>query len=76
MPKKYSNVIIEEASAGNRKRDTRKRPARPRKQPKTAVQRALTFAKSEVIERIRGDFIAACRDMAMDYATAYHKFML
>jgi hypothetical protein len=75
IPHGHSEVILEPARAGIRKRDTRKRPARPRKQLKTDVQRTLRFADSEKIERIRREFIAACRDMVMDSA-AYHKFLL
>jgi hypothetical protein len=76
MPQEYSNVIIETEHAGNRRRDTRKRPSRPRKHPKTGVQRNLRFADSAMIERIRRDFIASCRDMVMDSAAVYHKLLL
>jgi len=72
----YSKVILDPASASNRKRDKRKRPARPRKHPKTGVQRTLRFADSAKIERIRRDFIAICRDMAMYSAATNHKFLL
>jgi len=76
IPHEYSRVIIEAAPAGNRKGDTRKRPARSRKKPENGVQRTTRFVDSAKIERIRRGFIAVCRDMVMDSAAAYHKFLL
>jgi len=76
IPQEYSQVIMETAPAGTRKRDARKRPARPRKQPGNDVQRILRFADSEKIESIRRGFIAACRIMVIDSAAVYHKFVL
>jgi hypothetical protein len=69
-------VIITAANAEYRRLDTRKRPARPRKHPKPGAQRTLRFANPAKIERIRRGFIAACRDMVMYSAAAYHKFLL
>ena len=76
IPQEYSKVIIEAMPAGNRRRDTRKRPARPRKRPANAVQRNLRFTDSAKIEHIRKAFIVICRCIAMDSATAYHKLLL
>jgi len=76
IPQEYSQVIIGAAPAGNRKRDMRRRPARPRKRPGNGVQRMPRFADSAKIESIRRGFIAACRSMVIDSASAYHKFLL
>jgi len=76
IPQEYSKVIVEAAPAGNRRRDMRKRPARPRKRQEPGVQRILRFADSAKIERIRRGFIVACCSMAIDSAVIYHKFML
>ena len=76
IPHEYSQMIIEAAPTGNRKRDTRKRPARPRKKPGNSVQRTKRFVDSAKIERIRRDFIATCCGMVIDSAAVYHKFLL
>jgi len=76
IPQDYSQVIIGTAPAGNRKRDKRSRPARPRKRPGNGVQRILRFADSSKIESIRRGFIAACRSTVIDFASEYHKFVL
>jgi len=76
IPQEHSQVIIEAAPTRSRRRDMRKRPARPRKRPGNGVQRILRFADSAKIESIRRGFIAACRSMVIDSASAYHKFLL
>jgi hypothetical protein len=76
IPHEYSQVILEAAPAGDRRRDTRKRPARPRKKPERGVQRTIRFVDSVKIECIRRGFITACRSVVIDSAAVYHKFVL
>jgi hypothetical protein len=76
MPKDFSEMIVEPPPAGNHRRDTRKRPPRPYRPPEKRVQRPPRFASSAKIGHIRRGFIVACMPIVMDYATAYHKFLL
>ena len=76
IPQDYSKVAMDPPPAGNRRLDTRKRPARPYRTPENRVQRPLIFADSKKIGHIRRGFIAACMPIVMDYAAACHKFLL
>ena len=76
IPQDYSKVAMDPPPAGIRRRDTRKRQARPYRPPENRVQRPLIFADSEKIKQIRRDFIAACMPIVVGYATGYRKFLL
>jgi hypothetical protein len=75
IPQGYTKVLKEKRLINKRPRDTRVRPTRPRKKSK-CVQHEIKFVEPKQIEHIRIGFIAISKQIVMDAATTYHRFLL
>jgi len=77
IPHEYAKVIKDNGEPiRSNPHDSRKRPARPRKQGKRATKRRSSFVESKEIEEIRKAFITKCRDIIIDAAVRYHQLLL
>jgi hypothetical protein len=77
IPEEYAKVIKPgEAARGGKSRDTRDRPARPRKKANKRVQRPIYFVNSAQIDKVRRGFIEICRGLVLYTAVTYHQFLI
>ncbi|MCL2153666.1 MAG: hypothetical protein FWH57_12055 [Oscillospiraceae bacterium] len=76
IPQKLSKVIKSLAPVRKQSRDLRKRPSRNRAKKYRLVQRTLVFEESWRIKQIRLEFIAVCKNIVLDAAITYHRFII
>jgi len=76
VPDGHCSVTREAGSRKSGKRRGRKRPARPRGKPLKCVQQRMVFVDSRRIWEARKAFIGVCLGLAMDAATAHHRFLI
>jgi hypothetical protein len=72
IPRRLSEVIKANGPAPQSRRDARKRPPRRRRAGAKGARRAPPFASPQAIGQARREFIAACRNIAIDAAIKYH----
>jgi len=76
IPQECSKVVKEAISTAGVNRDNRKRPKRLCTKRSKRVQRKMEFAKSVQIDNIRKFFITSIRDIILDAAITYHRFLV
>ncbi|MCL2107619.1 MAG: hypothetical protein FWH26_11260 [Oscillospiraceae bacterium] len=76
IPRRLSEVILQRGGEPQGRRDARKRARRLRRAIPKKERPAPPFAKPQAIDQARREFIAACRDMAMDAAVKYHSALI
>lgn len=76
IPLKLSKAVKEKTAAGNATRDTRKRPARRRRDSAPHEKPTPAYVASHEIERLRTSFISVCKAAVFDMATTYHRFLI
>jgi len=76
IPDGQFEIIIRSEPGGRPRPDRRRRPPRHRKKRSKPVQRPLKFVGHPQREDKRKAIIAICRNLALDAAVKYHRFLI